>query len=1320
MRVVHLPCGAFANASEAKAFQAVDQAIKRVDREGTAYVLTNLTHANPHGQADEIDMVVIGPSGSAVIEVKHWDWSGMKRHPDADAAAELILAKAKRIAGRLRAAEPGIGFVPAAFIFTREAGSLKRNGQQAQHAFGVRAYSLKDIDALIAGATAPGKADPVRLAAMLAPRQAATDPARPKRLARFGDLQLLTPVHERFARVYAARDPWNGDRVTVHLYDLSAAPDGETAERTERRGRREFDVVRKFQKSPHLPSLVDSWQALPNYTGEVYFFSLADSSALSVAELVKSGAWSPARRQDFARRAFAALAEFAQGAQPGDLPLVHRALDDHCVRMRADGTPLFAGWRWARLAPAQTVSGNVADEIGSCAAPEVVSGGLAAATPASDVFSLCKVLLDASPDADEMTELLKMGLAHDAATRPTAAEFVDFLSEATTPVEETASDEGLSPTFWDEGHIVEWKDDRYRVLSVLGQGGAGRTFKLEQLDRNDEPIGTYVGKVVCNAELGPASLDAYRRLRPLTQYEGLSNVLACNSEWRASELMALLRWVQGAPLDSWRGDLDFLANEAGDEGVEALALRWFASLCDSLHVLHAQGWLHGDVSPSNILVDENRVVLIDYDLACTFGSVPASCGTALYASPERCDGKPAFARDDLYGLATTFYHVITNRAPPATIGQTGLPWSSEERNEWPTLTALLNKAVAQDPETRFRDAADASRWLLARGTAGGNKTHPPIPELESGQLRPNVVERVKDILSAYPGSRFGNAETRGLDTAFAFDTYVRTALDTALPEAIRLGKVSLAILCGNAGDGKTAFLQNLVRTLGEEPATSSQRVWEGRLAGRQAQINLDGAASWNGRSANELLDELFGPFLDGPPKNAPIHLVAVNDGRLMEWVDHAEAVRGGPTPLTAALMDALGNRGDQLPEHVQLVELNNRSLVGGMRLDLGTISTDFVDKLIDRLVGGEHAPDIWRPCRTCTARVRCPMRRSADMMGASDDADVRAQGNLLKGRLTEALQAVHLRNEVHVTARELKATISYVLFGLHACEDLHSMPDLDVYDPADRAFDPDSPNRQGELLRELARLDPALQVNARVDRYLVARGAPDPAHGAPRFRDAIGRPLPLRQARRRAFFSWSAAQVKAIGGDEFALSLRDGRHSTEFRRFPLLAPKEQEALKARLCAGLSRLEALPDPAYRDAEIVPIRIVPRTPTETAFWVEKPLARFGLAPERFQSVEGLETLHRYLVLSYDVAHGAPEELIVSLELYTLLMELADGVQILDAFSDDIFANLSVFTRRLAQEDERTLRAWNPAAGDAVHQLSVEQDRGRQTVTLAEGVA
>jgi hypothetical protein len=101
-------------------------------------------------------------------------------------------------------------------------------------------------------------------------------------------------------------------------------------------------------------------------------------------------------------------------------------------------------------------------------------------------------------------------------------------------------------------------------------------------------------------------------------------------------------------------------------------------------------------------------------------------------------------------------------------------------------------------------------------------------------------------------------------------------------------------------------------------------------------------------------------------------------------------------------------------------------------------------------------------------------------------------------------------------------------------------------------------------------------------------------------------------------------------------------------------------------------------------------------------------------------GLETLHRFLLLSYQPDHGGAEELVVPLELYSLLMDLADGVQILDAFSDDVFANLGVFTSRLAQEDERSLKAWNPVQGEVVQKLSVADVGGRQTILLSSECA
>jgi DNA phosphorothioation-dependent restriction protein DptH len=87
-----------------------------------------------------------------------------------------------------------------------------------------------------------------------------------------------------------------------------------------------------------------------------------------------------------------------------------------------------------------------------------------------------------------------------------------------------------------------------------------------------------------------------------------------------------------------------------------------------------------------------------------------------------------------------------------------------------------------------------------------------------------------------------------------------------------------------------------------------------------------------------------------------------------------------------------------------IIELNFRSLVGGIERGGDHLSTDFVDEMISKLVGGAAAPEIWRPCLSCTAQSRCSIRVSAEMMGASTDPAVLARGTLLRRRLFKAAQ----------------------------------------------------------------------------------------------------------------------------------------------------------------------------------------------------------------------------------------------------------------------------------------------------------------------------
>ena len=511
-----------------------------------------------------------------------------------------------------------------------------------------------------------------------------------------------------------------------------------------------------------------------------------------------------------------------------------------------------------------------------------------------------------------------------------------------------------------------------------------------------------------------------------------------------------------------------------------------------------------------------------------------------------------------------------------------------------------------------------------------------------------------------------------------------------------------------------------------------------------------------GRSADDLLDEFLAPFRDGPPAEDLAHLLAINDGRLLEWIERV-AAREGETALTRALYEALQRvqhdrwtgaapaaRDDEDAEdghaaedaaagqvaedaarsvpdaHIRFVNLNQRSLVGGIAANGTGIETDFLERLLDHLYGGTRASEIWAPCATCSAQDRCEVFQANRLFGPAglpDDATAEARARA-RERLFEALQAVHLRGETHVTVRELRAALVYILFGVHFCDDYHEgavatrrhpapgnrdpdfgpQPVPDAASEAglaplpywDRAFDPQSPGRQGAVLGELAHFDPVLDAHPRIDRHLVR-----PTRAGIR-RGVAGYPESnLPSARRRAYFEWLEREIESLTGDPNALELAHGRHLRRFRRLPI-ADEEREAACRALCAGIARLSTLPPKAYSRDGVVPLRITPRTPTETAFWIEKPADRFHLEADLPPAPAGVDRLHRQATLVYRYSDGRGEErLRLGADLFHLLLELSEGYQLGDASTDDTFAHLSIFVQRLEREDDRRLLAWNPTS-------------------------
>ena len=591
--------------------------------------------------------------------------------------------------------------------------------------------------------------------------------------------------------------------------------------------------------------------------------------------------------------------------------MLHRNLTPSTILVRHDNTPILTGFQYARIPADVTVavSGGTEDEWDVAVAPEIRQHGLGAADRQSDVYSLCASLsvLFVERDADESLEAsmaLVEGSADDPAARTTLEKLRDSLSDL---LGEPPAVVTPPARFWTEDQIVKFRDQDYRIVSRLGSGGVGTTFKVVRIDgATGGDLGAYVAKVVLEQRTGERVLRAYNLAHShLADSAALSTIFETAAEWHDNEFVALMQWIEGEPLSELAGVLPILAEDFQEESGEALALRWMRRVCDALDVLHRNGLVHGDVSPRNLIVADSEIVLTDYDCVAKVGD-PVIPGTVIYSPHTHLKDRPAAPSDDIFALAASFFQMLFEKEPFMYEGsrakERGLNWEGIEREEYLTVAAFMEQATNPDPEQRFASVAEAKAVLSppsdteAEG-ADESVGNVMVPPSEPSARNENEVPWLQSLLQSYPGSRWGNRETRGLDTDFAEQTYVETHIEEALYGDILSRKVRLVILCGNAGDGKTALLQHLAGRLGFGIHDSSERILENQMdGGLIVRMNLDGSASWQGRSADELLNEFLEPFQKGAPDEDIVHLLAINDGRLLEWIDRVESK--SETPLT--------------------------------------------------------------------------------------------------------------------------------------------------------------------------------------------------------------------------------------------------------------------------------------------------------------------------------------------------------------------------------------------------------------------------------------
>ena len=152
----------------------------------------------------------------------------------------------------------------------------------------------------------------------------------------------------------------------------------------------------------------------------------------------------------------------------------------------------------------------------------------------------------------------------------------------------------------------------------------------------------------------------------------------------------------------------------------AAALSVATGVLAALGAAHAEGVVHRDVKPSNvILTGDGRAVLVDFGVARAVGETDpgltrpgARPGTPGWMAPEQVAGEPATQRSDLYNVARLAAEAITGRSWTIGADPHRADWSGVPRR----VARVLMRGLAPDPAERWRDAETFRRAL--EGTRG--------------------------------------------------------------------------------------------------------------------------------------------------------------------------------------------------------------------------------------------------------------------------------------------------------------------------------------------------------------------------------------------------------------------------------------------------------------------------------------------------------------------------------------------------------------------------------------------------------------------------
>jgi serine/threonine-protein kinase len=265
---------------------------------------------------------------------------------------------------------------------------------------------------------------------------------------------------------------------------------------------------------------------------------------------------------------------------------------------------------------------------------------------------------------------------------------------------------------------------RYEILDRIGHGSMGIVYLAQ-----DPLIGRRVALKTL-AEGRPLEAKEIERLRSRLLNEaasagrlshpGIVTIHDVVDDEATGQVCIAMEYVAGRTLKEYLQKRDILSLQFTAEMLGQVA--------EVLDFAHARGVVHRDVKPANVmLAEDGKIKITDFGIASLRGQDLAqdlrSMGTPNYLAPERLLGFEADHRADVYSLGVLLYEMLTGHVPfqgeslaelaRNTVEEDFTPPEIYRPDLLPGLRAILDRALAKEPDDRYQSAGDLAADLRA-------------------------------------------------------------------------------------------------------------------------------------------------------------------------------------------------------------------------------------------------------------------------------------------------------------------------------------------------------------------------------------------------------------------------------------------------------------------------------------------------------------------------------------------------------------------------------------------------------------------------------